>query len=133
MYKKLETINIYSVPADPLKVVALNRWQIISYRMFAYMLRSNLYEVRRLFGSKAFVIYSTYQKTYIIVYDDTETVTEFLRNISHEIGHIFYGHVGPGQLILRGSDTSEDQEQQADDFARHILGQGGSIWIEKAQ
>lgn len=49
----------------------------------------------------------------IILYDETKEITQCRWNVTHELGHYFFGH--------GGSESYEVQEKEANYFARQLL------------
>ena len=81
-----------------------------------------MYDVRRIFGDKAFVFYSEYLDTYIIVYNHRLPPEDAIFYFTCQIGNIVLGYAGPEKGILTESRLTDDQKQKSAEFARYILG-----------
>lgn len=61
----------------------------------------------------------------MIAYNDTLSLQETVYQVFHEIGHIYYGHIAPGNSS--SSATLEEQELAAEHFAAFIFSKIGGV------
>ena len=88
----------------------------------------NIWQLQELFSKKAFSFFSKRLNSYVIAYNDVLPLTEAVYQVFHEIGHIYYGHISPGNSI---AISLESQERVANHFAAFIFSKIGGAKIMK--
>lgn len=101
---------------------------IVTYHSVSLRMELNIWQLQELFSKKAFSFFSKRLNSYVIAYNDVLPLTEAVYQVFHEIGHIYYGHISPGNSI---AISLESQERVANHFAAFIFSKIGGAKIMK--
>lgn len=101
---------------------------IVTYHSVSLRMELNIWQLQELFSKKAFSFFSKRLNSYVIAYNDVLPLTEAVYQVFHEIGHIYYGHISPGNSI---AISLESQERVANYFAAFIFSKIGGAKIMK--
>lgn len=127
----MEELKI-TYPMNPFQTIANNRWQLCTYTVGAHMLGwKNGRAMRNEYQRNAFSFYSIKLRTYYIMYNDRIRDFDFLNFLlAHEIGHVFYYHIGPHRTMLPNKEELRMPEDiMANLFAQFALGMTGGKWL----
>ncbi|WP_195420824.1 ImmA/IrrE family metallo-endopeptidase [Faecalicatena contorta] len=83
--------------------------------------------LQRLFSRRAFSFYSNRLDSYVIAYNDSLPLLEIIYHVFHEIGHVYYGHISPGNSF---PVSLAQQETAANHFAAFIFCMIGGVKMQ---
>lgn len=84
-------------------------------------------QLRRIFSHKAFSFYSYRLNSYVVAYNDSLPLLEIIYQVFHEIGHIYFGHISPGNDDFV---PLAKQESAANHFAAFIFSKIGGVKMQ---
>lgn len=84
-------------------------------------------QLRKIFSHNAFSFYSKRLNSYVIAYNDRLPLLEIIYQVFHEIGHIYFGHISPGNSP---SVSLVQQETAANHFAAFIFSKIGGVKMQ---
>jgi Zn-dependent peptidase ImmA (M78 family) len=125
------TQNITQLPADPFKIIAANKWGIVTYKQLAQRTGVTVLEIIEVSNSPDGSA-SYNQNNYCIAYNNLQRVFPRIKfTLFHEIGHIFLKHFLDYDIKNLTRQQYETLEDEADFFASNVM--APSIVIEKCR
>lgn len=122
LFRGMHDILITSIPVNPFDIIAENRWQISTYKIFSQIMGMSNEHIKEQISPRAFSFYSFTNKTFFIVYNSDKQPDKIRFHLSHEIGHILYGHVSSSIPVMGPMDKNKlERDALADQFARFVL------------
>lgn len=131
MARRMEELGI-TYPINPFKVITQNHWQLCTYTAGAHILEWESGElIMTQMGRNALSFYSGEENTFYIMYNEKISDYEFINFLlTHEIGHIFYHHIGPHRMMLPNKPELRTKEDiMSNSFAHFMLGLTKGKWF----